>query len=77
MIYKILRHADPVILYNEDIITISVTECGLLHNAEGDGPPCRRIFHRIAQKIDKYLVDLQGIRDHILIGHLKGIDKQF
>ena len=33
----------------------------LLHNAECDCAACRRIFHGIAQKIDKYLIFTKNI----------------
>jgi len=45
-------------------------------DTEPDVAAHRRILHRIAEQVDKHLVQLQGIRDHVLIRNFKRINKQ-
>ena len=59
MVHKLLGHTDAVVLDNKNVITVSVTERCLLHNPECNAPARRRIFNRVAQEIDKYLVELK------------------
>ena len=56
MLYKIRRHTNAVIFDGKNIVSISVPESSLLHNPERNSPASRRIFYRIAQQINKYLV---------------------
>ena len=53
-----------------------MTEGCFLHDSKCDAPSRRCIFHSIAEEIDKYLIKLQRICDHVLIDNLKGINKQ-
>ena len=75
MFYKFLGHSNPIVFNGKNIIAPPMLKVSVLCNAKRYDSSRRRIFHCIPHQIDKNLIQLQRVCDHILIDHFKGIDK--
>ena len=65
--HKFTAHADPSVSAPEHITPISSAGALLLPYLHMNAPPFRGVFGRIAQDINIYLADTQGISHHFLI----------
>ncbi len=74
---KLLAHANPRIPYMEFVIRKTLRRTRLLSNPERNRAARHRIFDRVAQKVEQYLVQSQLITIYLLIEDIDGVHIKF